>query len=44
MEFLDQWVWFVILLPLAALADWDMGRRAAERDSDSHASNPSTTN
>jgi len=43
MEFLDQWVWFVVLLPLAALAGWVIGRRGGERHSDSQVSKLSTT-
>ena len=43
MEFLDQWFWFVVLLPLAALAGWVIGRRGGERHSDSQVSKLSTT-
>ena len=43
MELLDQWFWFVVLLPLAALAGWVIGRRGGERHSDSQVSKLSTT-
>ena len=43
MEFLDQWVWFVLLLPIAALSGWVIGRRGGERHSDSQVSKLSTT-
>ena len=43
MEFLNQWFWFVILLPLAALAGWVIGRRGGERHSTSQVSKLSTT-
>ena len=43
MEFLNQWFWFVVLLPLAALAGWVIGRRGGERHSDSQVSKLSTT-
>jgi len=41
--FLDQWFWFVLLLPLAALSGWVIGRRGGERHSDSQVSKLSTT-
>ena len=43
MAFLDQWFWFVLLLPLAALSGWVIGRRGGERHSDSQVSKLSTT-
>ncbi|MEO5565668.1 MAG: lipopolysaccharide assembly protein LapB [Luteimonas sp.] len=43
MAFLDQWIWFVLLLPVAALSGWVIGRRGGERHSDSQVSKLSTT-
>ena len=43
MEFLNQWFWFVLLLPVAALSGWVIGRRGGERHSDSQVSKLSTT-
>jgi lipopolysaccharide biosynthesis regulator YciM len=43
MAFLDQWFWFFLLLPLAALSGWVIGRRGGERHSDSQVSKLSTT-
>lgn len=43
MEFLDQWFWWVVLLPLAAICGWIIGRRGGERHSDSQVSKLSTT-
>lgn len=43
MAFIDQWFWFVLLLPLAALSGWVIGRRGGERHSDSQVSKLSTT-
>ena len=43
MAFLDQWIWFVLLLPAAALSGWVIGRRGGERHSDSQVSKLSTT-
>ncbi|MDQ2702200.1 MAG: lipopolysaccharide assembly protein LapB [Pseudomonadota bacterium] len=43
MAFLDQWIWFVLLLPLAAISGWVIGRRGGERHSDSQVSKLSTT-
>ncbi|MEO5629832.1 MAG: lipopolysaccharide assembly protein LapB [Thermomonas sp.] len=43
MELLDQWLWFLIFVPLAALAGWVIGRRGGERHSDSQVSKLSTT-
>jgi lipopolysaccharide biosynthesis regulator YciM len=40
---LDQWFWFFLLLPLAALSGWVIGRRGGERHSDSQVSKLSTT-
>lgn len=41
--FLDQWFWWVLLLPTAALFGWVVGRRGGERHSDSQVSKLSTT-
>ena len=43
MEFLDQWLWYLIFIPLAALAGWIIGRRGGERHSDHQVSKLSTT-
>ncbi len=43
MAVLDQWFWFFLLLPLAALSGWVIGRRGGERHSDSQVSKLSTT-
>ncbi|MEP6633969.1 MAG: lipopolysaccharide assembly protein LapB [Luteimonas sp.] len=43
MEFVNQWFWFFLLLPLAALSGWIIGRRGGERHSDSQVSHLSTT-
>jgi lipopolysaccharide biosynthesis regulator YciM len=43
MAFLDQWLWFFLLVPLAALSGWVIGRRGGERHSDSQVSKLSTT-
>ncbi|MFT4179197.1 MAG: lipopolysaccharide assembly protein LapB [Thermomonas sp.] len=43
MAFLDQWLWFVIFVPLAALAGWVVGRRGGEQHSDTQVSKLSTT-
>ena len=43
MEFLNQWIWLVILVPLAALAGWIIGRRGGEQHSDTQVSKLSTT-
>ncbi len=42
MEFLNQWIWLVILVPLAALAGWIIGRRGGEQHSDTQVSKLST--
>ena len=39
----DVWIWFVVLVPLAALAGWVIGRRGGERHSTSQVSKLSTT-
>jgi lipopolysaccharide biosynthesis regulator YciM len=43
MEFLTEWFWFFLLLPLAALSGWVIGRRGGERHSDNQVSKLSTT-
>ena len=43
MDFLEQWFWLVVFVPLAALAGWVIGRRGGERHSDSQVSKLSTT-
>ena len=43
MEFVNEWFWFFLLLPLAALSGWIIGRRGGERHSDSQVSHLSTT-
>jgi lipopolysaccharide biosynthesis regulator YciM len=39
----DVWIWFVVLLPLVAMAGWVLGRRGGERHSVSQVSRLSTT-
>ena len=43
MEFLTEWFWYFVLVPLAALAGWVIGRRGGERHSDNQVSKLSTT-
>ncbi|MEO6234578.1 MAG: lipopolysaccharide assembly protein LapB, partial [Thermomonas sp.] len=43
MEFFDQWLWYLIFIPLAALSGWVIGRRGGERHSDHQVSKLSTT-
>ncbi|MGY0504507.1 lipopolysaccharide assembly protein LapB [Luteimonas sp. e5] len=43
MAFIEQWFWFVLLLPAAAVMGWVVGRRGGERHSDSQVSKLSTT-
>ena len=43
MEFLNQWFWFVLLLPLAALTGWVVGRRGGQRQGDTQVSRLSST-
>ncbi len=43
MDFLDQWMWFVIFVPLAALLGWVVGRRGGEQHSGNQVSKLSTT-
>ena len=43
LEFVSQWFWFFLLLPLAAWSGWLIGRRGGERHSDTQVSRLSTT-
>jgi lipopolysaccharide biosynthesis regulator YciM len=43
MEFINQWFWFFLLLPIAAATGWLVGRRGGERHSDTQVSRLSTT-
>ena len=43
MEFLNQWFWFVLLLPLATLTGWVVGRRGGQRHGDTQVSRLSST-
>ena len=43
MAFLNEWFWFFLMLPVAALSGWVIGRRGGERHSDSQVSKLSTT-
>ena len=43
MDFLDQWMWFVIFVPLAGLFGWVLGRRGGEQHSGNQVSKLSTT-
>jgi len=43
MAFLNEWIWWIVLLPTAALLGWVIGRRGGERHSDSQVSKLSTT-
>ncbi len=43
MAFITEWFWFFLLLPVAALGGWVIGRRGGERHSDSQVSRLSTT-
>jgi lipopolysaccharide biosynthesis regulator YciM len=41
--FISEWFWFFLLLPLAALSGWVIGRRGGQRHSDTQVSRLSTT-
>jgi lipopolysaccharide biosynthesis regulator YciM len=41
--FVTEWFWFFLLLPVAALSGWVIGRRGGERHSDTQVSRLSTT-
>lgn len=43
MAFVTEWFWFFLLLPVAALSGWVIGRRGGERHSDTQVSRLSTT-
>ena len=43
MEFINQWFWFFLLLPIAAATGWLVGRRGGERHGDTQVSRLSTT-
>ena len=43
MAFVNEWFWFFLMLPLAALSGWVIGRRGGARHSDSQVSKLSTT-
>lgn len=43
MDFVNQWFWFILLIPTAALIGWIVGRRGGEHHSDTQVSQLSTT-
>ena len=43
MAFISEWFWFFLLLPIAAISGWVIGRRGGERHSDNQVSRLSTT-
>ncbi|QDH71786.1 lipopolysaccharide assembly protein LapB [Marilutibacter alkalisoli] len=43
MDFVSEWFWFFLLLPIAALSGWVVGRRGGQRHSDTQVSRLSTT-
>ncbi|MCE7031392.1 lipopolysaccharide assembly protein LapB [Lysobacter sp. GX 14042] len=43
MDFISEWFWFFLLLPIAAVSGWVVGRRGGERHSDTQVSRLSTT-
>ena len=43
MAFITEWLWFFLLLPLAALSGWVIGRRGGKLHSESQVSHLSTT-
>lgn len=43
LAFINQWFWLFLLLPIAALSGWVIGRRGGERHSDTQVSRLSTT-
>ncbi|MBB1087640.1 lipopolysaccharide assembly protein LapB [Lysobacter sp. SG-8] len=43
MDFISEWFWFFLLLPIAAISGWVVGRRGGERHSDTQVSRLSTT-
>ncbi|MCC4595998.1 lipopolysaccharide assembly protein LapB [Xanthomonas campestris pv. phormiicola] len=43
MDFLTEWFWFFLFLPLAALSGWVIGRRGGQRHGDTQVSRLSST-
>jgi len=43
MEFVSEWFWFFLCLPLAALSGWVIGRRGGQRHGDNQVSHLSST-
>ena len=43
MQFLNEWFWFFLFLPLAALSGWIIGRRGGQRHGDTQVSRLSST-
>lgn len=43
MDFLNEWIWFILFVPLAALAGWIIGRRGGQRHGFSQVSRLSST-
>lgn len=43
MEFVTEWLWFFLFVPLAAVAGWVIGRRGGQRHGDSQVSRLSST-
>ncbi|MFT3762493.1 MAG: lipopolysaccharide assembly protein LapB [Pseudoxanthomonas sp.] len=43
MEFLNEWFWFFLFLPLAALSGWVIGRRGGQQHGDTQVSKLSST-
>lgn len=43
MEFISEWFWFFLFLPLAALSGWVVGRRGGQRHSENQVSRLSST-
>ena len=43
MDFITEWLWFFLFVPLAAVAGWVIGRRGGQSQSDSQVSHLSST-
>ena len=43
MDFLTEWFWFFLFLPLAALSGWVIGRRGGQRHNETQVSRLSST-
>ncbi len=43
MEFVSEWFWFFLFLPLAAISGWVVGRRGGQRHGDNQVSRLSST-